>query len=87
MTEIEARMQQKLTEAFAPTQLEIINESHLHAGHAGSPGTGTSHFVVVLASSEFDGKTRVQRHQMVNRVLKEELDGPVHALSLKLSVS
>ena len=84
MNEIEARIQQKLTEAFAPSQLELINESHLHAGHAGSPGTGSSHFALTLVSAAFEGKSRVQCHQLVHKVLKEELDGPVHALRMTL---
>lgn len=68
--------------AFEPTRLDVINESELHAGHRGSPGTGESHYRVLLVSSAFAGKTRVARHRMVNEVLADELNGRVHALAL-----
>jgi len=77
-------IERKLNEAFTPNFLEVINDSDRHAGHAGSPGTGESHFVVTLVSERFDGLGRVDRQRMVYDILKDELDGPVHALSLKL---
>lgn len=76
-------IKQKLTEAFTPEMLEVVNESHLHAGHAGSPGTGSSHFRVTIVSAKFDGLSRVDRHRLVNEALRQELAGPVHALALK----
>lgn len=72
----------KLTTAFAPTALDVVNESHRHAGHAGSPGTGDSHFHVAIVSEAFVGKSRLERHRMVNAVLAEELAGKIHALSV-----
>lgn len=54
----------------------------MHAGHAGSPGTGESHFRVLVVSDAFDGKSRVERHRMVNAALADELAGRVHALAL-----
>ncbi len=77
-------MTQKLTAAFAPTRLEVIDDSHHHAGHAGAPAGGESHFTVVLVSDAFTGKSRVERQRLVYGVLAQELAGPVHALSLKL---
>ena len=62
----------------------MINESDLHAGHRGSPGTGESHFRVLIVSPMFAGKSRLERHRLVNEVLAAELDGKVHALALEL---
>ena len=80
---VEASIRNKLTEAFAPTRLEVVNESHLHAGHRNSPGTGESHFRVLIVSAAFAGKSRVERHRRVNETLAAELRGKVHALALK----
>jgi BolA protein len=80
---VEIRMREKLVEALQPTQLDIINESHLHAGHRNSPGTGESHFRVLVVSSAFAGKSRVDRHRLVNEALAAELKGGVHALAIK----
>ena len=73
----------KLTQAFAPDTLDVIDESHLHAGHAGAREGGQSHFRVKITSQAFDGKMLVERHRMINEVLAEELAGPVHALAIK----
>jgi BolA protein len=80
---VEQNIRHKLTAAFAPDALEIVNDSDRHAGHAGSPGTGESHFTVKVVSSAFSGKSRLERHRMVNDVLTEELAGKVHALAIK----
>lgn len=79
----EARMREKLMLGLEPTRLDIINESELHAGHRSSPGTGESHFRIVVVSPAFAGKSRVERHRMVNSLLADELAGRVHALALK----
>ncbi len=79
---IEQSIREKLTEAFEPEVLEMVNESHLHVGHAGSPATGESHFAVKVVSSAFAAKSRLDRHRMVNDVLAEELSGNIHALAL-----
>ena len=79
---VEDTIRAKLEAAFAPSRLEIVNESHLHAGHGGSPGTGHSHFRVRIVSAAFGGQSRVACHQLVNEVLAEELRGTVHALAL-----
>ena len=83
---VEDQIREKLTLAFAPTALEVVNDSHRHAGHAGSPGTGESHFSINVVSAAFAGKTRLERHRMVNEVLAEELTGPVHALAISALV-
>ena len=77
-------MREKLQRAFQPTRLDVINESHLHAGHRTSPGTGESHFRLLMVSPLFAGKSRLQRHRLVNEALAAELKGKVHALALDL---
>ncbi len=79
---IENSIREKLTQAFAPVALDVVNDSHHHASHAGSPGTGESHFSVKVVSAAFDGKSRVERHRMVNAVLADELAGKIHALAI-----
>lgn len=79
---VEDRIREKLTKAFAPQALEIVNDSGRHAGHAGSPGTGESHFTVKVVSAAFVGKSRLERHRMVNAALAEELTGKIHALAI-----
>jgi BolA family transcriptional regulator, general stress-responsive regulator len=81
---VETTIREKLTAAFAPTRLDVINESHLHAGHRNSPGTGESHFRVLIVSSAFAGASRVARHRAVNKLLEAELKGKVHALALNV---
>lgn len=79
---VETSIREKLREAFAPTELNVVNDSHRHAGHGSSPGTGESHFSVVVVSAAFAGKPRLERHRMVNAALAEELKGRVHALAI-----
>ena len=78
------RIRAKLVRAFAPASLDIVDESHKHKGHAGYREGGESHFHVTLVSDRFEGEGRVARQRQVYGILAEELDGPVHALSLKL---
>ncbi|SRR5579883_1305546 len=76
----------KLTAAFAPAALEVVDQSHHHAGHAGATradgSQGETHFHVRLVSASFNGISRVERQRRVYAALKEELAGPVHALSV-----
>jgi len=76
-------IQAKLNEAFAPTRLEVEDDSARHSGHAGATPGGESHFNVVIESAAFAGAAKVARQRMVYRALAEELAGPVHALSVK----
>ena len=80
---IAATIREKLMIALRPTRLDVINESHVHAGHQSSPGTGESHFRVLVMSPEFAGKSRVDRHRLVNDTLAAELKGQVHALAIQ----
>jgi len=79
---LQATLRGKLMTALRPTRLELINESHLHAGHSGSPGTGESHFRVLIEAPIFAGKSRIERHRLVNAALAAELRGKVHALAI-----
>ena len=72
----------KLREAFSPGSLEVQDESHLHEGHAGHRAGGQTHFRVYIVSDAFKGKSRVERHRMINAALAAELAGSVHALAL-----
>ncbi len=73
---------QKLTEAFAPQSLKVVDESHQHAGHAGHRPGGETHYRVYIVSDAFKGKTRLQRHRMINETLAGELAAGVHALAI-----
>jgi BolA family transcriptional regulator, general stress-responsive regulator len=73
----------KLREAFAPESLDVIDESHLHEGHAGHRPGGETHFRIHIVSDAFEGKSRIERHRMINAALAAELAGPVHALAIK----
>ena len=77
------RITDKLTDAFAPSTLEVADESHLHQGHAGHREGGETHFRVHIVSALFDGKSRLDRHRMINAVLADELAGGVHALAIR----
>lgn len=72
-------IEQKVADAVAPVHLEVINESHMHNVPPGSE----SHFKLIIVSDAFDGKRLVGRHQIINSVLRDELQGPVHALSME----
>lgn len=78
-------IQSKLQEAFQPDNLDVVDESAHHAGHAGARPQGETHFKVDISSKDFSGKSRVERQRLVYAVLKKELDGPVHALALATS--
>jgi BolA family transcriptional regulator, general stress-responsive regulator len=81
--EIAGQIRAKLTEALAPERIDIVDESHRHAGHAGHDPRGESHFRVTVVSRAFEGVGRVARHRLVNEALAEELSGRVHALALR----
>ncbi len=76
---------EKLTLAFAPARLDVIDESHQHEGHAGHRPGGETHFRVHIISEAFRGKSRLERHRMVNEILASELEGGVHALAIHAS--
>ncbi|KQK30207.1 BolA family transcriptional regulator [Bosea thiooxidans] len=82
MTAITERITRKLTEAFAPQQLRVIDESHQHHGHGGWREGGETHFRVDIVSEAFAGKSRLERHRLVNAALAQELADRVHALAI-----
>lgn len=77
----------KLEEALAPSSLEVIDESHKHAGHILHPGgvepRGETHFRIKVVSPAFTGKTRIERHRMVHALVAAELKDGVHALAIE----
>lgn len=78
------RMENKLREAFSPDRLNVIDESHMHAGHQPDmTGTGETHMRVQIVSESFSGKSRVERHRAINALLKPELDAGLHALAIE----
>ena len=72
----------KLSEAFTPESLDVLDESHLHEGHAGHRPGGETHFRLYIVSKAFEGKSRIERHRMINTTLAAELAGTVHALAI-----
>ncbi|WEX10076.1 BolA family protein [Chelativorans sp. AA-79] len=88
---IQSAIEIKLTKAFSPQRLAVVNESHLHAGHhhvehgheETFDGAGETHFRVRIVSDAFAGKSRIERHRAVNEVLAEELKRGVHALAIE----
>ncbi len=75
---IQTAIERKIQDTLQPVFLEVANESHMH----NVPADAESHFKVTVVSSRFEDKTLVARHRELNQLLKEELAGPVHALSL-----
>lgn len=75
-------IRRKLTDRFAPIRLEIVDESHRHAGHAGARPEGETHFAVTIVSAAFVGQGRLARQRLVYQTLAQELATRVHALSL-----
>ena len=76
-------IREKITSALSPDQVDVVDESHLHAGHAGAREGGESHFRLYVVSAKFEGLSRVARQRLVNSALREELKGPIHALAMK----
>jgi BolA protein len=76
---------EKLTAAFAPESLRVVDESHQHQGHAGHRPGGQTHYRLYIVSEAFQGKSRIDRHRMINQTLAGELAGGVHALAIHAS--
>jgi BolA protein len=77
------RISETLTKAFAPERLDVIDESHRHAGHSGARPGGETHYSIYIVSQAFQGKSRLERHRMINATLMSELQGGVHALAIR----
>jgi BolA protein len=73
----------RLSENLTPSRLEVINDSHHHAGHMGDDGTGESHFTVIVESERFVGLNRVARQRLVNQALADLLSSRIHALAIR----
>ena len=84
MTAVAQYLEKHLREAFSPDVLEVINESHLHAGHAGDNGTGESHFRIRIVAKAFEGMNRVQRHREINRIVQPKIDEGLHAVAIEV---
>ena len=84
MQTMQDRITEKLTEALEPSYLQVINESHLHKGHAGDDGSGESHFSIAIKSCSLDGIGKVQKHQKIYSILREEMK-VIHALSIRVT--
>ena len=82
---IASEIEQKLTEAFTPVELEVVDDSEAHRGHAGFQEGGESHFNVRIVSAAFDGQSRLARHRAVHAAIGAELIGRIHALALDIS--
>ena len=83
---VRQEIEDALQAAFSPREIIVVDDSASHAGHAGAPSAGESHFNVMLRSAEFAGKNRIARHRAVHAALGAELIGRIHALALDLDV-
>jgi BolA protein len=83
--QVKDQIAEKLAAAFAPQSLDVVDESHQHEGHAGHRPGGQTHFRVHIVAEAFRGKSRIERHRMVNETLSSELKGGVHALAIHAS--
>ena len=79
---VAAEIEKRLIDALGPTHLRVVNESDQHAGHAGSPGTGESHFAVEIVALQFEDMNRVERQRAVNKALGDLMQDKVHALRI-----
>lgn len=77
------KIRQRIDEALSPVNLEIIDESAAHAGHAGALESGGGHYEAIIVADAFEGKTPLQRHQLVYHALGELMKTDIHALSIK----
>jgi len=83
MMKVADTIEKKLTEALAPTHLELIDESALHAGHAGARPEGESHFRLLIVSESFKNCSRLERQRLVYKSMGELMTTDIHALSIK----
>ena len=85
MNRIEKNILHKLEKELNPELIEIKDESHLHANHNPSAKEGGTHFKIKIVSKKFTGKSRIERHRIVNNILEDEFKKGLHALTLSLS--
>ena len=79
---LDSDIKSALEGAFSPTQLDVINESHMHAGHSGDDGSGESHWRIVLDAPDLADKSRLARHRAVHAALGPDIIGRLHALAI-----
>lgn len=84
MNKIENQIKEKLITQLQPTEITIINQSHLHSSHFTGNNNGESHFKIIIESELLSNLTRVKAHRVINDILKEELANDIHALSIKI---
>lgn len=84
MKSVEQIIDERLRAHFDPEELVIENESAQHHGHKNNPRGPETHFKITMGSKKFQGLSRIERHRKVQLVLKDLMDNPIHALSLKL---
>lgn len=84
MTTVREQIEMALREAFEVKEISVVDDSASHAGHAGAPAAGESHFNVRLRSPNFEGQSRIARHRAVHAALGSDLVGRIHALALDL---
>lgn len=77
-------IEKRLNEALEPTYLEVIDESHLHAGHIGARPSGNTHFRLKITSKKFNDLKAIARHQLVYSILSDLMNNPIHALAMEL---
>ena len=80
----ESIIYKKLNDFFKPDLLQVINDSHKHKGHVGSPNTGNSHFSIIIKSNQLSLMNRVAGQRLIYSVLKDEMKNSIHALSIKI---
>ncbi|WP_172328343.1 BolA family transcriptional regulator [Mangrovicoccus sp. HB161399] len=83
---IAEQIRDRLEEAFQPSELSVLNESHLHAGHAGHDGSEESHFRVAIAAPAFGEMSRIGRERAIHKALGKDIMGAIHALALEIRV-
>ena len=77
-------LEAKLRAAFDPDKLEVVNESHLHAGHqAAFDGSGETHLRIKIVAAKFDSLSRIERHRAINALASEEYEKGLHALAIE----
>jgi len=81
---LDSKIHERLHASFSPTHLEVVNESALHAGHAGDDGTGESHWRVVIAAPKFAAMSRLERHRAVHAAIGKDIIDRIHALALEI---
>ena len=81
---LENEIRAALSQGLSPETLEVINESHMHSGHAGDDGSGESHWRVVIGATSLDGQSRIARHRAVHTALGADIIGRIHALAIEI---